>query len=76
MITAEFTVEPFIEGSPGPHVKAAVQIAENAGLIVEIGPFGSSVTGDESVILPLISSMLSAAVENGATRISLQVNQI
>ena len=54
MITAEFTVEPFIEGSPGPHVKAAVQIAENAGLTVEIGPFGSSVTGDESVILPLI----------------------
>ena len=45
-------------------------------LTVEIGPFGSSVTGDESVILPLISSMLSAAVENGAPRISLQVNQI
>ena len=76
MITAEFTVEPFIEGSPGPHVKAAARIAENAGLTVEIGPFGSSITGDESVILPLISSMLSAAVENGATRISLQVNQI
>mgnify|MGYP001204092914 FL=1 len=76
MITAEFTVEPFIEGSPGPHVKAAVRIAESAGLTVEIGPFGSSITGDESVILPLISSMLSAAVENGATRISLQVNQI
>ena len=76
MITAEFTVEPFIEGSPGPHVKAAVQIVENAGLTVEIGPFGSSITGDESVILPLISLMLSAAVENGATRISLQVNQV
>ena len=76
MITAEFTVEPFVEGSPGPHVQAAIQIAEEAGLKVEIGPFGNSITGDSNVILSLISSMLSAAVDNGATRISLQVTQI
>ena len=76
MITAEFTVEPFVEGLPGPHVQAAIQIAEEAGLKVEIGPFGNSITGDSNVILPLISSMLSAAVDNGATRISLQVTQI
>ncbi|HJP15574.1 MAG TPA: thiamine-binding protein [Acidimicrobiales bacterium] len=76
MITAEFTVEPFVEGSPGPHVQAAIQIAEEAGLKVEIGPFGNSITGDPNIILPLISSMLSAAVDNGATRISLQVTQV
>ncbi len=76
VITAEFTVEPFVEGSPGPHVQAAIQIAEEAGLKVEIGPFGNSITGDPNIILPLISSMLSAAVDNGATRISLQVTQV
>jgi len=76
VITAEFTVEPFVEGSPGPHVQAAIQIAEEAGLKVEIGPFGNSITGDPNIILPLISSMLSAAVNNGATRISLQVTQV
>ena len=76
MITAEFTVEPFVEGLPGPHVQAAIQIAEDEGLKVEIGPFGNSITGDPKVILPLISSMSSAAMDNGATRISLQVTQV
>ena len=31
-ISAEFTIEPFVEGAPGPHVRAAIDVAEAAGL--------------------------------------------
>ena len=37
MLTVEFTIEPFIEGSPGPHVTEAVAAVEAHGLSVENG---------------------------------------
>ena len=43
----EFTVEPFVEGHPGPHVRAAVDAATAAGVDVEFGPFGSSFQADD-----------------------------
>ena len=46
-LEVEFTVEPFVEGAPGPHVQAAVTAAEQSGLAVEFGPFGTSVSGDD-----------------------------
>lgn len=73
-MTAEFTIEPFVEGDPGPHVLAAIEVAESAGLAVEIGPFGTSVGGDSEVVLSTVDGILRAAVGNGATRVSLQVN--
>ena len=73
-MTAEFTIEPFVEGDPGPHVLAAIEVAESAGLAVEIGPFGTSVSGDPEVVLSTVDGILRAAVGNGATRVSLQVN--
>ena len=44
-ISAEFTIEPFVEGAPGPHVRAAINVAEAAGLAVDVGPFGTAVSG-------------------------------
>ena len=41
----EFTVEPFVEGRPGPHVTAAVDAARAAGATVEFGPVGSTLPG-------------------------------
>jgi len=38
-LTVEFTVEPFVDGEPGPHVQAAVDAAEASGLTTEFGPF-------------------------------------
>ena len=32
-ISAEFTIEPFVEGAPGPHVRAAIDVAEALSLI-------------------------------------------
>jgi|TARA_B100000959_G_scaffold129543_1_gene135898 uncharacterized protein YqgV (UPF0045/DUF77 family) len=73
-ITAEFTIEPFVDGDPGPHVLAAIEVAESAGLIVEVGPFGTAVSGGPEVVMSTVDGILRAAVANGATRVSMQLN--
>ncbi len=73
----EFTIEPFVEGKPGPHVVAAFDAAELStagGATVEIGPFGTTVTGPASVVPECSDRVMSAAFANGATRVSLQVS--
>jgi uncharacterized protein YqgV (UPF0045/DUF77 family) len=72
-LTVEFTVEPFVEGDPGPHVRAAVEAAERSGLAVDVGPFGTTVTGDDEHALAVVDAVVRAAVGAGATRVSLQV---
>jgi len=72
-IRAEFTTEPFVIGSTPEHAKAAEQAASAAGLETEFGPFGTSATGDRSAVLAALPTILNAALEGGAARISLQV---
>jgi uncharacterized protein YqgV (UPF0045/DUF77 family) len=72
-LQAEFTIEPFVEGSPGPHVRAAVEAAQAAGLRVEFGPFGTAMSGDDEMVLSTIDAVLRAAIGAGATRVSLQL---
>ena len=69
----EYTVEPFVEGAPGPHVRAALDAATHAGLVVEFGPFGTTVAGDDQAVLDAAGRILTAAVSAGASRVSLQV---
>jgi uncharacterized protein YqgV (UPF0045/DUF77 family) len=69
----EFTIEPFVEGRPGPHVTAAIAAAEARGLDVEVGPFGSSVVVDLAEIGSLIGAISDAAMANGATHVSVHV---
>ena len=70
---AEFTIEPFVEGDPGPHVRAAVAVAEAAGLDVDVGPFGTAIEGGSADVLDAVDAVVRAAVANGATRVSLQL---
>ena len=72
-LTVEFTVEPFVAGEPGPHVRAAIDAAEGSGLAVEVGPFGTSMSGDDARVLDAIDAVVRAAVAAGATRVSLQL---
>ena len=72
-IAAEFTIEPFVEGAPGPHVRAAIDVAESAGLSVEVGPFGTAVSGTSETVLDTVDAVVRAAIANGATRVSLQL---
>jgi uncharacterized protein YqgV (UPF0045/DUF77 family) len=74
-LVVEFTIEPFVEGDPGPHVRAAVEAAERSGLAVDFGPFGTSVSGDDASVLDAVDRILRAATAAGATRVSLQVQR-
>ncbi|HEV7523632.1 MAG TPA: thiamine-binding protein [Acidimicrobiia bacterium] len=69
----EFTVEPFHDGAPGPHVRAAVEAVRAAGLAVDFGPFGSSVEGDDDQVLAAADAVSRAAIGAGATRVSMQI---
>jgi uncharacterized protein YqgV (UPF0045/DUF77 family) len=72
-LLVEFTIEPFVEGDPGPHVRAAVDAAERSGLTVDFGPFGTTVSGEDDVVLDAVDRILRAATAAGATRVSLQL---
>jgi uncharacterized protein YqgV (UPF0045/DUF77 family) len=74
-LQVEFTVEPFVEGAPGPHVQAALDAAEQAGLEVTFGPFGTTVVGSDTAVLDATDRLLRAAFDAGATRVSLQVGR-
>ena len=75
-VVAEFTIEPFVEGSPGPHVSAGLDAVRAAGLDPTIGPFGSSVTGELEAVTAAVTALLAAATAAGATRVSLQVSRV
>lgn len=69
----EFTIEPFVDGEPGPHVLAAVGAAESAGATVTVGPFGSSCSADDAAMPEIVAAVTRAAFANGATVVALTV---
>lgn len=73
MIRVELTNEPFIVGEIPPHAKAASEAATAAGVDVEIGPFGMVVTGEQDLVLKALPTIIDAALNNGAKRITAQV---
>jgi hypothetical protein len=76
VLLLEFTIEPFTEGNPGPHVRAAVEAAEALGATVEFGPFGSSCTVPAAQAGDVSGAVIAAAFANGATHVSLHVEQL
>lgn len=75
MLHLEFTIEPFVEGHPGPHVTAAVEAVETHGGVVEFGPFSSTCAAPVDEMPGLVASLLQAAFANGATHISMHVER-
>ena len=71
---AEFTVEPFVDGHPGPHVMAAVDAVRAAGLEPDIGPFGTAIEGDAAVVTDAVAALIAAARWAGAERVSIQID--
>ena len=71
---AEFMVEPFVEGSQGPHVTGAIEAARAHGFEPEIGPFGTAIEGDAETVLATVRSVLDASRKGGASRVSLQID--
>ena len=75
VLLLEFTIEPFTEGNPGPHVRAAVAAAEAFGVSVEFGPFGSSCTVTPAQVGEVSGAILAEAFANGATHVSLHAER-
>lgn len=73
MVTVEFTIEPFVEGAPGPHVTAAVDAAEKLGAKLEFGPFGTTLRASVAEVARIVSALLDAAYSNGATHVSIHI---
>jgi uncharacterized protein YqgV (UPF0045/DUF77 family) len=71
---AEFIIEPFEEGSPGPHVMAAIDAVRAHGFEPEMGPFGTSFQGESAAVINAVQEMLETARRSGATRISLHLD--
>ena len=77
-LRAEFTTEPFHgeDGQLPAHVTAAAGALTYAGLSPDLGPLGTSVAGDSTSVLPALLQALQAALDGGATRITLQLEQV
>jgi len=75
-LEAEFTTEPFVgEGDPPSHAIAAHDAAVAAGLVCDFGPLGTSAAGEADAVLGALAPLVSAALEGGASRITLQVHR-
>ncbi len=76
MLLLEFTIEPFHEGNPGPHVLAAVDAVEAFGVEVEFGPFGSSCTVSQGQVAEVSGAIVAQAFANGASHVSLHAERV
>ncbi|WP_297622883.1 thiamine-binding protein [Nocardia sp.] len=75
-LRAEFTTEPFDGGGEPPaHATETFAALDELGLTCEFGPLGTSVAGPDAVLLPALQKMLAVAFANGASRVTLQVEQ-
>jgi uncharacterized protein YqgV (UPF0045/DUF77 family) len=72
-VSAEFTIEPFEDGAPGPHVQAGFDAVVTAGFHPDVGPFGTAIEGEAAAVDDALRHMLDAALGAGATRVSIQV---
>ena len=75
IVHIEFFVEPFSEGSPGPHVAAAVAAFEDLGITTEVGPFATTASGDPEQLAQAVAVMIRDATRAGATRIALRLER-
>ncbi|MDT7805865.1 MAG: hypothetical protein QOI78_9298 [Actinomycetota bacterium] len=76
-LEAEFTSEPFHgEGSPPEHALAARDAATEAGLDTDFGPLGTLARGDAKALLEALPAITQAALDGGATQVTLQVRLV
>ena len=76
MLLLEFTIEPFVEGEPGPHVLMAIEAAQALGYEIEFGPFGSSCQVPVERAGDVTKAVVEAAFANGATHVSLHAERL
>jgi uncharacterized protein YqgV (UPF0045/DUF77 family) len=76
-LEAEFTSEPFQgEGEPPEHAVRAREAADRAGLDAHFGPLGTLARGDADTVLAALPGIARAAIDSGATRLTLQLRRV
>lgn len=68
-------VEPFTEGSLGPPVLASIDAVKAHGFDPSVGAFGTTITGDRTHVSEAIRDMVDAAMDAGATRVTVQIDR-
>jgi len=76
VLLLEFTIEPFVEGEPGPHVIRAIEAVHSLGFEVEFGPFGSTCRVPVARAGDVTKVVVEAAFANGATHVSLHAERL
>lgn len=76
MHRVEFTIEPFVEGQPGPHVMAAIDAARALGHEVEVGPFGSGCVVPADRTAEVVAAVVGAALGHGADHVNIDVQHV
>jgi len=76
VLLLEFTIEPFVEGEPEPHVMMAIEAAQALGYEIEFGPFGSSCQVPVERAGDVTKAVVEAAFANGATHVSLHAERL
>jgi uncharacterized protein YqgV (UPF0045/DUF77 family) len=76
VLLLEFTIEPFVEGLPGPHVTSAINAVQELGYEVDFGPFGSSCNVPAGRAGEVVKAWLEAAFANGATHVNLHTARL
>lgn len=74
-VRIEVLVEPFKESEPGPHVAAAVDALNAAGLDPEMGPFATTAEGELDDVLAAATALLKDGFGAGASAIQLRVER-
>lgn len=77
-LEVEFTTEPFVgEADEAPaHALRALNAATEAGLTADFGPLGTLVSGESDDIVRAVGPIIEAALQAGASRITLQVHRV
>lgn len=75
-VRIEFTVEPFTDSNPGPHVRSAWQAVEARGCELVQGPFSSETFVADAEAPDVVGDVVRAALANGATHVSVIVDRI
>jgi hypothetical protein len=76
VLLLEFTIEPFVEGHPGPHVISAIEAAQAFGYEIDFGPFGSTCSVPVAQAGEVTRAVLDAAFAHGATHVSLHAERL
>ncbi len=69
----EFTIEPFVEGHPGPHVTAPIEAVVALGIDVEVGPFGTGCSVEVARVDEVVAAVVREALSHGASHVNVDV---